>query len=373
MKVVIAGGGTGGHLFPGIALAEELKRKDEAMDILFIGTERGIEARILPRSGYAVRFISARGVLGRTIMGKAASVSMMMLSACRLRSFYGSFKPDVVVGTGGYASVAPVMAAWSKSVPTLIMEQNIVPGVANKLLGKIASAIAVTYHESMAQFPRPKTYLTGNPVRSAVLNGDREAALRNFGLDADKSTVLIFGGSAGARRINEALLDAMQRMLGLKDRVQFIHQTGETDFESINKMYLSLGYKAVVMPFIHEMADAYAASDLVISRSGATTLAELTALGKPSILIPYPHALAHQEFNARKLVDVNGARMIKDHELNGKLIAEAIAEILGSEDIRLDMKRNALGIGRPEAAQKVAELVMSLARNFRRQGGGNNV
>ncbi len=362
MRVVITGGGTGGHLFPGIAVADELRKRDRKMDIVFIGTEKGLESRVIPREGYPIKYIRARGVLGKSSIQKAIAFWEMGSAVCSCRGMLRDLEPDVLLGTGGYVSVGPVAAARTLGIPTVIAEQNLLPGMANRMLGKVADAVAVTYHESLAFFPREKSRITGNPVRAAIFEADRYAALDLFKLEDKKFTVFVFGGSSGARKINESVMSALELIFDLRDSIQFLHQTGESDYEKVRKMYRDMGYRAMVVPFIHQMAEAYAVSDLVISRAGATTLAEITALGKPAILVPYPLAGGHQEFNAKKLLDIGGCRMVRDSELTGQVMAGNIRELYTSDETRAEMRRQCRALGRPDAAQRVADLAVSLVR-----------
>jgi UDP-N-acetylglucosamine--N-acetylmuramyl-(pentapeptide) pyrophosphoryl-undecaprenol N-acetylglucosamine transferase len=360
VRVVITGGGSGGHLFPGVAVAEELKRRDRKMEVIFIGTEKGIESRVIPKEGYPIKYIKARGVLGKSLIKKIAALWEMAIAVLRSRALLRALAPDLVIGTGGYVSVGPVAAARLLGIPTVIAEQNLVPGSANRLLARIADAIAVTYHESLSFFPREKTRITGNPVRAAILSGKREEAIDLFSLESERITVLIFGGSSGARKINEAVISALELMLELRDRIQFLHQTGQSDYERMRKMYRDMGYRAMVVPFIHQMAEAYAVADVVVARAGATTLAEITALGKPAVLVPYPHAAGHQEFNARKLLEIGGCRVVRDNELTGRVLAMNLRDLCTSEDLRSEMRRQSRALGRPDAAQRVTDLALSL-------------
>ena len=359
MKTIIAGGGSGGHLFPGIAVADELRGMS---DVLFMGTEKGLEARVVPELGYPIRFVRSEGVLGRSLYRKAVAMLKLLHATYSSLKLFKATRPDIVIGTGGYVSVGPILAAWMLGIPSLVMEQNLVPGLANRLLAHVADIVAVTYHESMSALPRHKTHLTGNPVRASLLKGRREQALETFGLEPDRLTVLVLGGSSGALRINEAVISALTMMLDMRGRVQFLHQSGEAAFERVRDSYRKLDYKAMVVPFIREMPEAYAVADVMISRAGATTLAELTAIGKPAVLVPYPYAGAHQEYNARKLSDAGACVMILDRELEGGVLAGELKTILGSEELRGDMRRASRGLGRTDAASKVAELALSLAR-----------
>jgi len=368
MRVIIAGGGTGGHLFPGLAIAEEFKRRDEKAEVIFVGTEHGIEARIIPREGYPIKFLRAEGLVGMSLLKKVRAVWKMFFSMLDSYRIIQAVRPDVVIGVGGYASVGPVLMAFFKSIPTMILEQNSVPGLANKVLGRFAGAIGVTYQESISFFPRAKTFLTGNPIRERILKGSKEAAYNIFSLEKDKFTIFIFGGSSGAKSINRAVIDAFNHMPDLKDNVQFLHQTGERDYEYMRESYRKWGFRGTVAPFIYQMAEAYAVADMVISRAGATTLAELTAIGKPAILVPYPYAAGrHQEFNASKLLEMKAARMIPDHEMRGEILAENIRELYSNKALRLEMEKYSRAVGRPDAAQRIIAIAMSLVR----QASGN--
>ncbi|MBI5203804.1 MAG: undecaprenyldiphospho-muramoylpentapeptide beta-N-acetylglucosaminyltransferase [Nitrospirae bacterium] len=363
MRVIIAGGGTGGHLFPGLAIAEELKRRDEKTEVIFVGTEHGIEARIIPREGYPIKFLRAEGLVGVSILRKLRAVLKMFFSIADSYSIIRAVRPDIVIGVGGYASVGPVFTAFLASAPTMIVEQNSVPGLANKVLGKFAGAVGVTYQESIPFFPNAKTFLTGNPIRMRIIKGSKDAAYNIFSLERDKFTIFIFGGSSGAKSINRAMVDAFNHMPDLKENVQFLHQTGERDYEYVRESYRKWGFKGTVAPFIYQMAEAYAVADVVISRAGATTLAELTAIGKPAILIPYPYAAGHhQELNAGKLLEMKAARMILDHELRGDILAENIRELYANEELRSEMEKQSRTVGRPDAAQRIVDIAMSLIK-----------
>lgn len=362
MRMVIAGGGTGGHLFPGIAVAEEFKGRDREAEVMFIGTEKGIEASVIPKEGYAIRFLRVEGVLGRSPLRKVVSLWKMGLSVFAARKIYDDVRPDVVVGTGGYVSVGPVLAARTMSIPTLLMEQNLVPGYANRLLGKVADSVAVTFHESMGFFPKGKARLTGNPIRRAIMSGSREKGIQLFSLKRGRVTVFILGGSRGARKINSTIVSALPHLLDIREKVQFLHQSGEEDYDALRKRYREMGFTAMVVPFVYQMGDAYAVADLLVSRAGATSLAEFTALGKPAVLVPYPHAGGHQEFNARKLQEMGGCMMLADHELKGDVLAAQIKTLVNSEELRQEMRRHSRALGRPDAAQKVVDMAMSLVR-----------
>lgn len=359
--MVIAGGGTGGHVFPGIAVAEEFKQRHEKAEVLFIGTEHGIESRIIPKEGYPIRFIPAEGFVGKSPIKKIKSLFRMCSAVLYSKHLLKAIRPDIVIGTGGYASFGPVAMACLLGIPTLILEQNLLPGMANRVLGRFVDAVAVTYHESITFFPMSKTHLTGNPIRHRMLStANRKSAYELFSLKEDMFTVFVSGGSSGSKSINNAVVNCLNYLLDLKEDVQFLHQTGEADYESVRKAYRKTGIRGMVAPFIYQMAEAYSVADLVISRAGATTLAEITALGKPAILIPYPYARGHQEFNARKLAEAGAARLILEQELSGALLAGNIKEIYMSGDLRAEMKRQGIAMGRMDASERVVDIALSL-------------
>ncbi len=366
MKVLIAGGGTGGHLFPGLAIAEELRRRDERNEVVFVGTESGIEARIIPREGYPIKFVRSEGIVGKSFSKKVRAFVKLLFSAFDARRILNAVTPDIVIGVGGYSSGAVVLIAGMKSIPTMIHEQNSIPGLTNRLLGKIVRRVCVTYHESITSFPMGKTFFTGNPIRSRIMKGDREAAARLFSLDKDLFTVFIFGGSSGARSINRTMVDALNHLSDLKDKIQFLHQTGDRDFENIRDAYRKAGVKGTVAPFIYQMAEAYAIGDIVVSRAGATTLAEITALGKPAILIPYPYAAGrHQEFNALKLREMGAAYVMLEDEMKGETLAAGIRKLYESEAARAEMQRASRGLGRPDACGRIVDIAVSLAKTVK--------
>jgi UDP-N-acetylglucosamine--N-acetylmuramyl-(pentapeptide) pyrophosphoryl-undecaprenol N-acetylglucosamine transferase len=364
MRLIIAGGGTGGHLFPGLAIAGEFKQRDRSTEVIFVGTEHGIEARVIPREGYPIRFLRAEGLVGVSVIKKIKAIMKLFLSFIDSYRILRLINPDIVIGVGGYASGAFTFVASLLSIPTMILEQNSLPGLTNKILGKFVNLICVTYQESISFFPKGKTFLTGNPVRMQIMKGSPESAYKLFSLEKGIFTIFVFGGSAGARSINRAFVDALNYLFDLKNDIQILHQTGLKDYEQVRDAYRKIGVKGTVTPFIYQMGEAYAVADIVISRAGATTLAELTALGKPVILIPYPHAAGkHQEANARKLVEIGAAKMIPDRELQGEPLAQMIRELYVDVAMRAEMQRSSRSVGRPEARAKIVDIAQSLMKN----------
>ncbi len=363
MNIVIAGGGTGGHVFPGIAVARELKRVLDDVEVTFIGTIEGIEASVVPKEGFNIKFIRSEGIVGRSAYKMISSALKIPLSIKDSYRILKDLKADVVLGVGGYCSGSVLLTAFLMGIPTIIHEQNIIPGFANKVLGKFAGVVAVTYFESINFFPKEKTHLTGNPIRDEILKGDRGRGYRTFALKKGLFTIFVFGGSSGASNINKGMGEALVYLEDYKDKIQFLHQTGEKDFNFVREFYYAKGFRGTVIPFTHNMADAYAVADLVISRAGATTIAELTTCGKAAILIPYPFAAGnHQVANARKLLDIGAARMILDSELNGRILSGLVRHLLEDPDSIGEIERISRSIGRPNATKKIFDLMMSIVK-----------
>ncbi len=363
-KVIIAGGGTGGHLFPGIAVAEEFKRRHPDINILFAGTERGIESKVLPREGYNVEFFKTQGFVRNSMYKKIKAIFIFFISFFNTYFFLRRERPDIIVGTGGYVSFLPVMVSKFMNIPSMILEQNTLPGLSNRILSRIVKKVCVTYEASLKYFPKNKTILTGNPVRDKVLRGGREKGVELFSLKEGRLTVFIFGGSSGAKSINKALQNALEFMLDIKDHIQFLHQTGEDDYGSVRSSYIAHGYSGTVAPFIYQMAEAYAVADVIVSRAGATTITEITAIGIPSILIPYPYAASsHQEINASRLESNGAAIIIDENHLNGETLAGNIREMVLNESLRNKLRIECMAMGKTDAAKKVVDIALSIIKN----------
>ncbi|MBI3592035.1 MAG: putative lipid II flippase FtsW [Nitrospirae bacterium] len=327
------------------------------------GSAAGLEARVIPREGYPIKFIRAEGLVGKSILKKIRALIVSLLSLIDSFRILRSVRPSVVIGVGGYASAGVILSAYLKGIPTMILEQNSVPGFANRFLSRFADAVAVTYQESINFFPKDKTYLTGNPIRKHILKRDEQKAYSLFHLDKNRFTVFVFGGSLGARSINYSMIEALNYLLDLRQNIQFLHQTGEKDHEKVTEAYRRLGFNGIVVPFIYQMAEAYTVADMVVCRAGATTLAEIAAIGKPAVLIPYPYAASnHQEYNARKLEDMGAAKMIPDRALSGEALADSIRELYSDEKARREMQRAAAAFGKVDAAEKVVDIALSLIK-----------
>lgn len=359
MKVVLAGGGTGGHVFPALALARELRARD--IEVVMVGTTRGLEAATFPAEGFSLETIHVEGLKGRGIRGQARSVVLLPQALMHALSLLRRHRPRAVVGVGGYAAGPVCMAAVMRRIPLLIHEQNSSPGFTNKVLARLAQVVAVSFAETRTCFRR-EVVVTGNPIRREILDADQRKGLEAFHLEPGKLTVLVFGGSQGAHRINQAMKEALPHLTRLRHRLQFIHATGERDHPDMEASYQAWKGQARVLPFIEDMALAYAAADLVVCRAGATTIAELTALGKPSLLVPYPFATNdHQRGNAEELVRVGGARLILDRDLTGHQLALELQELLDDVPALAAMGRASRSVGRPQAASHLADLVCQLA------------
>lgn len=347
MRLIMAGGGTGGHLFPGLAVAREFQRRDAMTEILFVGTELGIESRVLPREGFPLETIPIRGIKGRGVRGFIEALCGIPNSFFRSLRIISRFRPDCIIGLGGYASGPLLLAGKMKGIRCAIMEQNLRPGFTNRILGWVVDCVFTAFEQSASYFPRTRVVETGNPVRWQSLPAVRKG---------EEFTLFAFGGSAGAHRINLCVVEALERLKDLAPRLQVIHQTGEADFASVKAAYGSLPFEAEVLPFIERMDEAYARADLVLCRAGATTVAELTVFGKPAILVPYPYAAYdHQRWNAQALRERGAAEVILDQELDGEKLAGRVRALYLDRKRIEAMRQAARKLGRPEAAKRIVD------------------
>lgn len=359
MRIVIAGGGTGGHLFPGIAIAEEFIKRDEKADVLFIGTKRGIESKLLGPAGYKLRTIDVEGVKGRGYKALVKGAYQIPRSLWQSRQILKHFCPQVVIGVGGYASGPAVLAAWLMRVPTAIAEQNAMPGITNIILGKFVDKIFVTYAQTTDWFSPARVIVSGNPVRAAFANVREKQKVKK-----DFQQLLVFGGSQGAQAINKSMVGMLPHLLKLKMQFQVLHQTGERDVQSVRDAYDRAGIRADVTPFIVDMAGAYASADLIICRAGATSLAEITAAGKAAILIPFPFAANdHQTKNALALTEAGAAIMINEKDLNSEKLFGVVESLLGDENKMQRMEESSVRLGNIKAAATIVDACLALMKN----------
>ena len=361
---MIAGGGTGGHLFPGIALAEEFLRRNREHRILFVGTSRGLEARILDKLGFSLETIDVAGIKGKGPVRTLQALLRIPKSLLQSIRIVRRFAPDLVIGVGGYASGPAVMAAHWMGVRTALAEQNALPGLTNRILGRFVDRVFLSFPETEKSFRKEKVTVTGNPIRSRFFTKESERS-RLPGL----FTLLVFGGSQGAHAINQALLAALDHLESMRDRLKIVHQTGEGDLEEISKAYLGRGMNAEALPFIMDMASAYRAADLVICRAGATSIAEITAIGKAAVLIPFPHAVEdHQTKNAEVLVRAGAAEMIPERELSGRRLAEAVRAYAENPERIRRMEERSSGLGNAGAAAGIVDACLELVNAKNKTG-----
>jgi UDP-N-acetylglucosamine--N-acetylmuramyl-(pentapeptide) pyrophosphoryl-undecaprenol N-acetylglucosamine transferase len=355
-RVVVAGGGTGGHLFPGIAVVEELRRRNPQVKVRFVGTSRGIEQRVLPKLGEELSVIEVRPLLGRSALELVRNLSLLPLSFGQATQLLRAEKPDLVLGLGGYAAGPVLLTAAALRMPTALLEQNAHVGLTNRLLARTVGRAYLTYPGTAARFGAERARVFGNPVRRSFVEAAQLALHDPAGVEARARRILVLGGSQGARGVNEAVPVALALADVSGQSVSVLHQTGEAMVDEVRKRYRGLGVSAEVVPFIDDMARAYASASLVIARAGATTLAELCAIGKPSILIPYPHAAEdHQAMNALAMERAGAAIAIREDELSAEVLAARVRELLRGNIQRRNMAEAARRLGRPEAAAAIVD------------------
>ena len=368
MKIIFSGGGTGGHIYPALTLIDTVKKKLPDAEVLYVGTEKGLEADIVPKTG--INFIALDlegGFERRFTLENIKRAANALLSVQKAKKIVEDFKPDVAVGTGGYVCGPILLAASLMKIPTLIQEQNAVAGITNKILSKFAAKIAVGSELALKNFPAEKTVYTGNPIRAEVLQAKKIDGLKEFNFSADKPVVLISGGSRGARSINQSMTEILLTA-DKKFDAQFLHVTGKGEFNSVIENLKAGNFnfdnpKIKIVPYLYNMPRAMAMADLAIFRAGATGLAELTARGIPAILIPYPFAAEnHQEFNAKELVKVGAAKMILNKDLTAKILSAELAELLNNPEELKKMSAASLSLGKPYAADEIANLILDLVK-----------
>jgi UDP-N-acetylglucosamine--N-acetylmuramyl-(pentapeptide) pyrophosphoryl-undecaprenol N-acetylglucosamine transferase len=350
-RLVFAGGGTGGHLFPAIALAEEFKRRDPGTSITFVGSRGGLEEKIIPKYGWPLKLFDVEGVKRKKGLNAARALAKAALSTVEAVRFLRSLRPDGVIGSGSYSSAPVVAAARLLGIKTAILEQNALPGLTNRALGKFVDRVYISFEESRKFFPGGRTIFSGNPVRRDIITKLEDRRGR-----AERFSILVFGGSQGATAINAAFLDAAEFLTDIWSNLKVVHQTGQDGFERAAAAYKRKNLKVEVYKFIEAMGEAYNSADLVVCRAGATSLAEITAAGLPSILIPYPFASDdHQTVNARSLENAGAAVMIKQEGLTGAVLAGEIRRLYGDAQALKLMREKSKALGKPRAAQEIAE------------------
>ncbi|NMB12970.1 MAG: undecaprenyldiphospho-muramoylpentapeptide beta-N-acetylglucosaminyltransferase [Firmicutes bacterium] len=373
MRVLIAAGGTGGHIYPGLTIANEIKARYPSCEITFVGTQYGLEKDIISRAGYSLEIISVQ------YFRRALSLDLLKTGIIAVKGLRQSFRllsdlrPDVVVGTGGYVAGPVLLAAALLRVPTLIQEQNALPGITNRILGRFMRAIALGYAEAARYFPKDgRVAVTGNPIRSEITAMTKAESIRRLHLQPDCRTIVVFGGSQGGRSINKAMRELAPR-LNREARLQVIHQTGKKSYQDIAEEVLGKDSDEnlppmvqdgciKIVPYIYDMPAALAAADLVVGRAGALSIAEITARGVPAILIPFPYAAEnHQEKNARVLEKAGAARVLLDESVNGESLGDLVFQLLGDAHLLSEMAGASRSLGKVDATRVIVDRIVELA------------
>lgn len=360
VRVLIAGGGTGGHLYPGIAVAREIVRRDPSGVVTFAGTKGGVESRVVPREGFELDLIRSGGLKGKSLASLGRGIGLLPLSALDAWRVVRGRAPDLVVGLGGYSSGPIVLVAAAHGIPTLLLEQNAVPGLTNRLLARVVRAAAVTY-ESTLGFFGSKGFVSGNPVRPEFFEVGAAAARRGGMTPGRPPSVLVFGGSQGAHAINMAMVEAAPALAAATIGLRVTHQTGERDLELVREAYRKAALEARVEPFLHRMAQEMAEADVILCRAGATTLAEIAAAARPAILVPLPTATDdHQRKNAEVLEREGAAEVVAQHTLTGTLLAGRILGLAADPERRARMALAVHRLARPDAAALIVDRALRL-------------
>lgn len=367
MRIIMSGGGTGGHIYPAITILRAIQKQVQPCEVLFIGTQHGLESDIIPKEGFDFRTIDVRGFERRLSFKNIQTIIKTLGSIRKSREIIRNFKPDLVIGTGGYVCGPVLLAASLMGIPTMIQEQNVIPGITNKILSRFVDKIAVGYAETVKYFTnKEKVCISGNPIRPEVVSATREEGIISLGLDPAKLTILISGGSRGARSINEAMIPVYEQFAGRKD-IQLLHVTGQSEYNGIVGKLKECSIDTIeagniiITPYLYNMPQALAVADLAIFRAGAVGLAELTARGIPSILIPYPYAAEnHQEFNARVMEQQGAAVVIRDAELTGYKLTEVMKGLVNNPEKLAKMATASKKIGCPEAAETIAKIALTM-------------
>jgi UDP-N-acetylglucosamine--N-acetylmuramyl-(pentapeptide) pyrophosphoryl-undecaprenol N-acetylglucosamine transferase len=361
LRVVIAGGGTGGHLFPGIAVAREIQSRVPGAQVSFVGTSRGIEARVVPLEGFALDLIRSSGIKGKSIPARAQGLALLPLSLFDAWQVLSTRRPQLVIGVGGYSSGPVVLVAAARRIPTMLLEQNAVPGLTNRLLAPFSGAVAVSFESTRALFGG-KAFLSGNPVRPEFLS-PVDQRIEAEKVANSRVRLLVFGGSQGAHAINMAMMEGAAELVARVPDLRVTHQTGARDLEMVQDAYRKAGLEADVAAFFDDMPKRLAETDLIVCRAGATTLAEVTAAGRAAILVPLPSATDdHQRTNAEALTDAGAAEMLIQAEMTGCKLADRIVALATDTGRRVRMAAAARRLSRPDAARVIVDRALELVR-----------
>lgn len=346
---MIAAGGTGGHVYPAIAVARELRQRDPEAEIVFVGTKKGFEAKLVPSEGFDIEYVEIGGIHSKSIFTKFQNILLLPKAFYLTNQLLNKYKPDVVFGIGGYTAGPLLLLAGLKKIPTAILEANAIAGRTNRWLGKFASKIFLAFKEAQKYFPKSKCVYSGNPLREEILS------IASPDFSASKKVVFIFGGSQGARRINLGIVDMIQKNPAEWKKYSFIHQTGEHEFEAVRSAYQSHGIEADVRKYFDNISDSYGKCHFVIARSGSSIL-EIAAAGRPSLLIPYPFAAdQHQLANAQAFSKTGAAFLLEDHQCNGDNLYSLLQPILSSDAALEKMSKQALQFRKEHASKQIVE------------------
>jgi len=360
MRIVIAGGGTGGHLYPGIALAEEFMTRHNENEVLFIGTQRGIEKDAVPRAGFKIEFIEASGLKRVGFLAFVKSLFSVPRAVAQSWKILKQFKPGIVIAVGGYVSGPVALAAWLRRIPVVVQEQNALPGLTSRSAGRFARHVFVAFEEAGRFFKASKVILTGNPIRQSLMENFLRPRPHR---DRERPKILVFGGSQGAKSLNEAMVLAAPLLVEKFSGLRILHQTGSSSIDQVRAAYEAAGVSEHVelTPFIHDMSAAYGESLAVVCRAGATTIAELTICQRAAVLIPFPFAADdHQTINAKALTDAGAALLLPEQELSAESLTNAVSHILGDHEQRVEMEKRAGLLGHPQAAKEIADTCVEL-------------
>lgn len=363
MRILVTGGGTGGHIYPALAFIRYVQKIQPDSEFLYVGTHRGLENKIVPETGISFKTIKIQGFKRKLSLDNVKTVQLFIESIKRSKEILREFKPDVVIGTGGYVSGSVVYAAARMKIPTIVHEQNSVPGITNKFLSRFADRVGISFPDAAQYFPENKTVLVGNPRAQEVVTNGKSEVLEQYGLLPDIPTVLIFGGSQGALKINQAVIQALPKFS--QKEYQVLYASGDRYYNEIAEKFdiEKINHNLSLQPYIKNMTDVMANVDLLIGRAGATSIAELTALGLPAILIPSPYVTNdHQTKNAQSLVNAGAVKMITDADLTGEKLVEAVDEIMGDPEKKAMMAEASRQEGIPDAAERLWSLVNEIVK-----------
>lgn len=356
--VIISGGGTGGHVYPAIGIANELRKIEPKLRIVFVGTKERLESRVVPQYGFEFCTIPVAGFPRKITLQWLPVIYKLASGLTKSMKILHQLKPAVVIGTGGYVSGPVLFSAVLRDIPTVIQEQNAFPSITNRILARWVDEIHVALEAAKKYFEPHKTHVTGNPIRSEFGSAKENTRYSEFGLKPSLTTITITGGSQGAHAINMSVLKALEQLETMADKIQIIHQTGPEDYEQVKRCYQKSSIRSLVRSYFDEIPKVYGITDLVICRAGGMTISEITACGLPAILVPFPYATAeHQRFNAQAMVDAGAAVMILEDRLSGELLAQKITEILNDQKRFKEMTEASKNVSKPDAAYKIAKMI----------------